>query len=115
MNRRKKLISFISMLMLFVVYYLATDPDSNIFSNLPFGSDLILTLNIFIIGIMSILVVEFVPDFFIDEIYGKEDEVREHAVKTPEGAAMVLIAKSIRIFAYAIIITGSIIAYNLGG
>jgi len=28
---------------------------------------------------------------------------------------MVLIAKSIRIFAYAIIITGSIIAYNLGG
>ena len=72
-----------------------------------------LSLNIFFISVLSIIVVEFIPDFFIDGIYGREGKHREKAVETSDGAGKVLIAKSIRILGYCIIVAAAIISYNV--
>ena len=98
---------------MFVIYYLATDPDTKFFQNLPFGTGMILTFNIFVIAIAGIIIIEFIPDFFVDVIYGKEENLRFKAAETPNGAGLAMIAKSLRIFAYAVILAASIIAYNV--
>ena len=110
----KRKLSLVMMVLVFVLYYLATDPDTSFFQNLPFGAPLVLTLNIFIITIISIVVIEFVPDYIIDMIYGPEEQLRYKAVETSQGAGQALIAKSIRILAYSFIMAASIIAYNIG-
>ena len=109
----KRRLSLASLLILFILYYLGTDPDTKIFQNLPFGSSLILTINIFIIAITGIIVIEFIPDYFIDVIYGKEKDLRIEASKTSQGAGYALIAKSIRLLGYGIILAASIISYNV--
>jgi len=113
-NKIKRRLAAILTIVMFVVYYLATDPDTTIFQNLEFGAGLILTFNIFVIAMASIILIEFVPDFFIDVIYGKEEDLRKKASETNDGAGLVMIAKSIRILAYAIIIAASIAVYNVG-
>jgi len=109
----KRRLAMIITIIMFVIYYLITDPDTKIFQNLSYGAGLILTLNIFVISIGSIIVLEFIPDFIVDTIYGKEDILRKKAIETSEGAGKVMIAKSIRILAYAIITAAAIIAYNV--
>lgn len=109
----KRRISGVLVIIMFIFYYLSTDPDTKLFQNLSFGSGLILTIQIFVMAMGAILMVEFLPDFFIDHIYGKEYETRKHATVTSQGAGLTLIAKSIRIFAYSIIIAASIISYNI--
>jgi len=108
----KRKLAMVITIVMFVLYYLSTDPDTKVFQNLTFGVGMIMTINIFVIALASIVVIEFLPDFFIDVIYGKEEDLRLKAVETPQGAGSALIAKSIRILAYAIIIAASIVAYN---
>ena len=110
----KRKLAMIVTIVMFVLYYLGTDPDIKIFQNLTFGSGLVLTFNIFVIAIAGIILIEFVPDFFVDTIYGKEEDLRVKAVGTEQGAGLAMIAKSLRILAYAIILAASIGAYNVG-
>ena len=110
----KRKLSIALTIAIFIFYYIATDPDTELFQNLSYGATLILTLNIFVIAMTSILLIEFAPDYFIDVIYGKESDARKIATKTPEGAGAMLIAKSIRMLAYGIIVAASIISYNVG-
>jgi hypothetical protein len=98
----------------FVVYYLVTDPDTKLFQNLPFGSGLILTLNIFILTAVAVWVVEVLPDYFLDIVYGRESKLVEIAKQTPQGAGYALIAKSLRILGYCIIIAAAIVSMNIG-
>lgn len=111
----KRFLSLVITILVFIGYYLSTDPDTKFMQNLPFGVSLILTLNIFVIAIIGIVVIEFVPDFFVDKIYGKEENLRFKAIETADGAGKAMIAKSIRILSYAIILSASIVAYNIGG
>jgi len=110
----KRRLTGLLIVVLFVVYYLATDPDTKIFQDLPFGSGLILTLNIFVISLMSIIMMEVLPDFIVDGIYGRERSLRDRACETSQGASSVMIAKSIRLLGYSFIIAASIISYNMG-
>jgi len=109
----KRRISLLITIAIFVLYYISTDPDTKFFQNLPFGAPLILTINIFIIAIAGIILIEFIPDYFIDIIYGRESLLRRKAEETADGAGKAMIAKSIRILAYGIIVSAAIISYNL--
>ena len=112
-GRLKRILSGIVFVSIFVIYFLSVDPDSTVLQNIPFGVDIILAIRIFILAIIGIVLIEFIPDFFVDDIYGKEEDARKIANRTSTGAGMVLIAKSIRLFGYSIIVAGSIIAYYL--
>lgn len=108
----KRKLSALSVIFILVAYYVITDPDILLLSDLPFGAGLLLTLNIFVISITAILLVEFAPDFFIDRAYGNESVLRKTASNDAVGSALVLVAKSLRILGYCIIITGAIVAYG---
>jgi len=110
----KRKLAMVMTLVMFILYYLSTDPDTKIFQDLTFGTGMILTFNIFVIAMAGIMVVEFLPDFFVDTIYGKEEELRIKATETPQGAGSAMIAKSLRILAYSLIVAASIVAYNVG-
>jgi len=110
----KRKISGLIVIVMFILYYFITDPDTKLFQNLGFGVNLILTFNIFVISMATIIMIEFLPDYFIDVIYGKEFKLKEKAIETSDGASNVMIAKSIRILAYSFIAAASIIAYNIG-
>jgi len=114
MFKIKRIVSLIFIILAFIGYYIGTDPDTKVMQNLPFGISLILTFNIFIIGVVGIAIVEFIPDFIVDKIYGKEENLTDIAKHTANGAGYALIAKSIRILAYSIIFAASIVAYNIG-
>lgn len=99
-------------IVLFILYYITTDPDVDIIKNLSYGIGLILTLNVFFMAMLGIVIIEFFPDFFIDIIYGDEKKLRLKAAEEPDAASKVMIAKSIRMLAYAIVMSAAIIAYR---
>ena len=107
----KRLIGVILTIVLFVIYYITTDPDSHIIKNMKYGVGLILTLQVFFMAMLGIIIIEFFPDFFVDIIYGDEKELRKKACETSRGASLALIAKSIRILSFAIIMAASIVAF----
>jgi len=113
LRKYKRIFISIFIVIMFVLYYVGTDPDTDLFKNLSYGVSLLMTLQIFIIASVSFWLIEVIPDFFVDEIYGKEKDLVEKASNTSQGAGQALIAKSIRILAYAIITAASIIAFTV--
>ena len=111
--RVKRYLALVTLVGLFIAYWLATDPDTHFFQNLPFGSELIILLGIYLVAIFGIIVIEFIPDYFLDVIYGKETILREEASRSDIGSGLVLIAKSLRILGYSIVLAASIIALNV--
>lgn len=110
---KRLLIAIISVL-LFIAYFLATDPDTKLFQNLPFGSSLVLTLGIFVVASVGLWFIEIAYDWFLDPIFGKERELIEEARdRHNQAAALASLSKSIRILAAAIIVAASIIALNI--
>lgn len=111
-NNIKRFLAGLLSVILVIVYFLAIDPDTKIFQDLSYGVTLLMTLEIFVVGYMSIVVIEFLPDVFLDRIFPNELKTFEKAVTTPEGAGYTVMAKSIRILAYAIILAAAIITYG---
>ena len=112
-RKYKRIFISIFVVSMFILYYIGTDPDSNLFKNLSYGVSLLMTLQIFIIASVSFWLIEVIPDFFVDVIYGKEKDLVKKASETSLGAGNALIAKSIRILAYAIITAASIISFTM--
>ena len=107
----KRYLSLIVTIGLFIVYYMIIDPDTDFnVSGIP--TELLLALNIYIIAILGIYIIEFIPDFILDKIYGEGSKLVDVADNDPIGAGLLLVSKSIRLLAYGIIIAASIIAYN---
>ena len=101
----KKYVISIIVLLAFVLYFKYTDADNG------YGA-LMVTLQIFIIAAVGFWLVEILPDYFIDSVYGKERLLTEKAIEDSKGAGLALVAKSIRILGYSIIVAGAIIAFT---
>jgi hypothetical protein len=110
--RLKRFIIATFTIFLFISYFILTDPNTDYLSNLHYGTALIITLQIFIIAALGIWIVEVNPDFFLDAVFGKEKKLVEQAKNSATGAGLALLAKSIRILGYSIIVAGSIIAFT---
>lgn len=110
--RIKRLLIATLVVVSFIAYYVLTDPNSSVLSNLKVGTSLILTLQIFVVAALGFWVIEVIPDFFVDVIFGKEKELIDKAKEDPKGAAIASLSKSIRILGYAIIVAASIIAFT---
>lgn len=106
----KKVILLVIAMVLFVAYFIVTDPDANVIQNLPFGSQLVMLFSIFFIAALAIAFIETYTDIFTDEIAKDESRVATKANESPEGAGSVLIAKSLRILSYAIILAALVIS-----
>ena len=101
---KRLFISFV-VLTAFVLYFMFTDADNSL-------GALLITIQIFVVAAVGFWLVEILPDYFIDSVYGKERKLTEKAIESSNGAGMAMIAKSIRILGYSIIVAGAIIAFT---
>lgn len=114
MNKNKKKVSFIIAIVMLVAYYLLTDPDLGIISNLPFGADLVIVMNIFVISAVAIVIVEVAPSLLFNG-GGKdmsEKYLIDKSIVNSDGASTIYLANSIRIVGYSIIVAASIIGFS---
>lgn len=108
----KRALLLLMALVMFIGYFLATDPDAKLIQELPFGAQLVMLMPIFVIGALAIAFIETYTDIYTDDIAKDEKEIARIARNTSEGAGSILIAKSIRIFAYALIVAALIVSVN---
>ena len=108
---RRIVLSLLAVVM-FVGYFLITDPDMEIIKELPFGTQLLLLMSMFFMGAMIIAFIETYTDIYTDDIAKDEKRIANAALESPEGAGYILIAKSIRILAYAIIMAAIVFSVN---
>jgi len=99
--------------MAFIGYYLLTDPDLGLLGNIPFGVDLVLTLNIIVFSYLLVCMVEILPDSLTDSVLGEESE-NARLVISNENYSSLIIAKAIRILAYSIIIAAVVVSMSNG-
>jgi len=109
-SRRTKTI--VTMLVFTIMYFLFTDPDLGIVSNLPFGSSLVLITEIVVVSMLGILISEILADVFLDDIIGDEKELVKKALEGNKEAAMIFIGKSIRVFSAGVIVACTIIGFT---
>lgn len=108
----KKVLVGLLALIMFVGYFLVTDPDTKVLEELPFGVQAVLIISIFVIAALAISFIETFTDIYTDAIAKDENVIASKARETSEGAGYVLIAKSIRILSYAIIMASLIFSVN---
>lgn len=108
---RRIVLSLLAVVM-FVGYFLITDPDMEIIKELPFGTQLLLLMSMFFIGAMIIAFIETYTDIYTDDIAKDEKRIANAALESPEGSGYILIAKSIRILAYSIIMAAIVFSVN---
>lgn len=108
----RRIVLSILAIVMFIGYFLITDPDMEILKELPFGTQLVLLMSIFFIGAMVIAFIETYTDIYTDDIAKDEKRIASVALESPEGAGYILIAKSVRILAYAIIMAAVIFSVN---
>ena len=111
MKNSRKHVSLLVTALMAIIYYVVTDPDMGLVENLPYGVELMMVLNVFIIAGLCITLVEMAPVIFFDgndQIDGDERELVRRAKQDPVGASNVYLGNSIRVVGYSIIIAMSI-------
>jgi len=103
---------FMFAIILFVLYMWSIDPDNHILQNLPWGSSLLITLQIFVVALLAVTFVEVVLDGIQEKPIRYINELVEKAKETSTGAGLVLLYRGLVVLTYGIIMAASIIALN---
>jgi len=111
--KTKRLLIGIGFFVLFVIYTLALDPDTKILSNLPFGTGLLLSLQVLLMFGIGLSAVELITDFFTDKYFKMFDdkEVLEKIKKNEVALAIYMLGWGLRILGYAIMFGLIVLAY----
>jgi hypothetical protein len=104
----RRLIHLILILIVFIGYYVITDPQLGIITDLRFGADLILALNFIVIASIGAIVSEISFRLWSDK-RNEYTPLEDEAIRAGQ-AGYIYIGNSIRLLAYAIIISCSIMA-----
>lgn len=109
----KRIVIFFIILLLFIVYTLAMDPDTNILSNLPYGAGLLLSLQVVLMFALGLAVVEIITDFFTDRYFKFLDDpiLLENIKRDPKAIATYMLAWSLRIVGYSVMFGLIVISY----
>ena len=115
-QRNKKILIGGIILILFVLYTLALDPDTSILSNLPFGAGVLLSIQVLLMFAIGLAAVEILTDFFTDTYFSMFDDIknREKIKEDSKALAIYMLGWSIRLFGYAIMFGLIVLAY-MGG
>jgi len=97
----------------FGIYFVVVDPDNKLFQNLPWGTQLLLMLGVFVVASVGLWVIEIFYDFFLDPIYGKPGKLVEKAKEDGVGAGLALVARAINILAGAIVVGAAIVSLSV--
>lgn len=110
MGKVKRTWFFIISLILTVIYFLATDPDSGFITDLSFGTELVIVIQAFLLTFVGTSVILFLLTMFIDDgkRNGDETYLIENASREPIGSGLIYLGNSLRLIAYAIIFAVSL-------
>ena len=109
-SRRKRLLTILLSIVVFVGYFIVTDPDAGVLQNLHYGVQLALILGIFALAMPVIAFLEVHTDIYTDEIVKDQPKTVNTASQNPTGAGLLLLSKSIALLAYSIVIAAIIIS-----
>ena len=103
----------LAFLIMFILYTLAMDPDSNILNNIPFGAGLLLSIQILLMFGIGLSAVELVTDYFTDKYFKLfDDKETVDKIKNNELAlAVYMLGWSLRILGYAIMFGLLVLGY----
>lgn len=107
-KKNKKLLTILLSLIVFVVYFISTDPDMRLLSDMPFGVQIVLLFGIFALAMPIIAFLEIHTDIYTDELVKDQAKVVDKASESPVGAGLILVSKSIVLLSYALIISAII-------
>ena len=112
-NKTKRLLIAAIILVSFILYTLAMDPDTNILNNLPFGAGVLLSLQIVLMFAIGLAVVEIITDFFTDRYFKLFDnkEIIDKMKESSLGLAVYMLGWSVRILGYAVMFGLIVLAY----
>lgn len=109
----KKILLFCSSMFAFCIYMLITDPfmvDSPLQDSVPYGKSLILMAKLFLLVIVLLSLMHIITDSQLDSTYGvDEKQLVKTSSSDSSSSAYVLISRSIRYLANAVIILGVLI------
>lgn len=100
----KRLVFLLLAIVMWSMYSVITDPDTNFIQHIPLGFNVVISLNVLFWAILLIAVIEYLPDILNDENTVDRIEIRNIAKTTPEGAGFILLANALRLLAYAIVV-----------
>lgn len=100
----KRLVFLLLAIVMWSIYSVVTDPDTNFIQHIPLGFNVVISLNVLFWAILLIAVIEYLPDILNDENTVDRIEVRTIAKTTPEGAGLILLANALRLLAYAVVV-----------
>jgi len=106
----KRLITILASILVFISYFIVTDPDTKILSEMSFGIQIVLILGIFALAMPIIAFMEIHTDIYTDKLVGDEEKVRDRALEHSSGAGLILLSKAITLLSYSIIIAAIIIS-----
>jgi hypothetical protein len=98
--KKHRLAYFLGMILLTVLYMIGTDPDAGLISNLPFGADVIMVTEKFLLGLLIIMFVEIVPDYLTDKETGTVEELMRDVKGDAFASGLVILARAIKVAAY---------------
>lgn len=110
LSKHKKLFTILASILIFVGYFVITDPDAQVLKDMSFGIQLVLILGIFALAMPIIAFMEIHTDIYTDELVGDENTVRTKAMEQSSGAGLILLSKAITLLSYSIIIAAIIIS-----
>lgn len=110
LSKKKRLLTILLSIVVFVGYFIVTDPDVGVLQDLHYGIQLTLILGIFALAMAVIAFLEVHTDIYTDEIVRDQAKTVDTAGQNPTGAGLLLLSKSIALLAYSIVIAAIIIS-----
>lgn len=108
-GRNKRIITILSSILIFFAYFILTDPDARIITDLKYGKEAVFLLSVFAVSMMTIAFLEVHTDIYTDEIVSKQTATVNKAASEATGAGLLMLAKAVTILAYAIVVAAAIL------
>ena len=111
---KRSTILFLVSAILCVAYFIVTDPDARIITDLSYGFELIFTLRIVVVSMLMCSLYSLIRLILISPENKEKEQLDAHVQNTPESVGQIMIAKSIVSLSYALIVAAVSAAYILG-
>lgn len=108
-GRHKRILTILSSVLIFFAYFILTDPDARIITDLRYGKEAVYILSIFAVSMMTIAFLEVHTDIYTDEIVSKQTTTVNKAASEATGAGLLMLAKAVTILAYALVVSAAIL------
>ena len=103
----RRILTFALSLIMLTAYLILVDPYTNntLLSDIPYGIQLVFLVKTFLLLFVLNMLMNLFTDQTLDRTYGfDESDIAKQAMKSPEGAGYLMLSRSLRYVALALLI-----------